>query len=257
MVPDATSYAMMALIVANIGLVTWILVTVRWQRGGLGQLDVSFGNRLEGVERRLRDDGEGLRRALTDMDQALRREIATGAKDGLALAFDKVQEGTKAQSEQLGRFGGDLQTALGKMQTEITALAEKVGGAITDLRTLVVNKLTEAEGTAAEGRAQALRDTTDAIARTRDVIDKALTGFGEQQGQRLVQMERAVREGAATTEKTLTDQRDTIITRLSEGQRDVSDRLGKDSASWPSACGPGSTYFRSGCGRNKSCCAVS
>jgi hypothetical protein len=228
MVPDATSYAMMALIVANIGLVTWILVAVRSQRGGLGQLDVSLGSRLEGVERRLRDDGEGLRRALTDMDQALRREIATGAKDGLALAFDKVQEGTKAQSEQLGRFGGDLQTALGKMQTEITALAEKVGGAITDLRTLVVDKLTEAEGTAAEGRAQALRDTTDAIARTRDVIDKALTGFGEQQGERLVQMERSVREGAATTEKTLTDQRDAIITRLSEGQRDVSDRLGRE-----------------------------
>jgi DNA recombination protein RmuC len=162
------------------------------------------------------------------MDQGLRREMAIGAKDGLALAFDKVQEGTKAQSEQLGRFGGELQTALGKMQSEITALAEKVSGAITDLRTLVVDKLTESEGAAAEGRSQALRDTTDAIARTRDVIDKSLTSFGEQQGERLVQMERAVREGGASAERTLTDQREVIVERLSDGQKEVSNRLGKE-----------------------------
>ena len=228
MLPDATSYSMIALMCVNIGLVAWILVTVRSQRGGLGLLDVNFAGRLEGVERRLRVDGERLRRALTDMDQALRREIATGAKDGLAIAFDKVQEGTKAQSEQLGRFGGELQTALGKMQTEITALGEMVSGAITDLRTLVIDELRESEGTAAEGRAQALRDTTEAIARTRDVIDKALTGFGEQQGERLAQMERAVREGGAATERKLTDQREVIIARLSDGEKEVSERLGKE-----------------------------
>jgi DNA anti-recombination protein RmuC len=228
MLSDATSFGMIALICVNIGVVTWILVTVRSQPGGVGQLDVSFGGRLEAAERRLRDDAEGLRRALTDMDQALRREIATGAKDGLALAFDKVQEGTKAQSEELGRFGGELQSALGKMQTEITVLAEKVGGAMTDLRSLVIDKLTDAEGAAAEGRAQALRDTTEAIARTRDVIDKALTRFGEQQGERLVQMERGVREGGAATERTLTDQRGAIIERLSEGRKEMSDRLRKE-----------------------------
>jgi DNA recombination protein RmuC len=228
MFPDAISYAMTALIFVNIGLVTWILVAVRSQRGGLGQLDIRLSGRMEGVERRVRDDGEGLRRALTDMDQGLRSEIATGAKEGLAIAFDKVQEGTKAQSEQLGRFGGELQTAFGKMQAEITALGEKVSRAITDLRTLVVDKLTEGEAAAAQGRAQALRDTTEAITGTRDVIDKSLRTFGEQQGERLVQMERAVREGGAAAERTLTIQQDAIIARLSDGQKQVSDRLGKE-----------------------------
>jgi hypothetical protein len=79
--------------------------------------------------------------------------------------------------------------------------------------TLTIRSRAKPESAAAERRAQALRDTTEGIARTRDVIDKALTGFGEQQGERLVQMERAVREGGAATERTLTDQREAIITR--------------------------------------------
>jgi DNA recombination protein RmuC len=219
---------MMVLLIANIGLIAWVLFMVQSRRGGLDQLDARLGTRLEGVERRLRDDADGLRRALTEMDQGLRREIATGATDGLTLAFDKVQQGTKAQSEQLERFGGDLHAALARMQTEVMALAEKVSRAITDLRSLVVEKLTESAGAAAEGRALALRDTTEAIARSRDVIDKGLTGFGQQQGERLVQMERAVREGTGTTERTLTDQREAIIERLSEGQKVVSNQLGKE-----------------------------
>ena len=225
---DITSFGTIALICINIGLVAWILLVVRSQRGGLGQLDTSLCGRLEGVERRLRDDGEGLRRVLTGMDQALRREIANGVRDGLALAFDKVREGTKVQVEQLGRFGAELQMGLGKMQTEITALTERVSGAITDLRTLVVQTLTEAERAAAEGRAQALRDTTEAITRTRDLIGNALAAVGRQQGERLVQVELALRESGAVVERTLTDQREAIIERLSEGRKEMSDRLGNE-----------------------------
>jgi hypothetical protein len=255
---------MFVLMCINISLVAWILVVVR-SRTGLGQLDSSLGGRLEGVERRLRDDGDGLRRALTDMDQALRRETATGAKEGLALAFDKVQEGTKAQSEQLGRFGGDLQTALGKLQIEITTLAEKMSGAITDLRTLVVEKLTEAEGAAAEGRTQALRDTTYAIACTRDAIDNALTGFGEQQGERLIQMERAVREGGAATDARAVQRqkgRSRTSGKLSSNALPTAGRrfltgLGRSSANWPNACEQVSMDFRSDCARSRSNCVGS
>jgi hypothetical protein len=45
-----------------------------------------LGARIESVDKRVRDDGESLRRSLTELDQALRKEISTGAKEGLTAA---------------------------------------------------------------------------------------------------------------------------------------------------------------------------
>jgi DNA recombination protein RmuC len=68
---------------------------------------IAVGGRFDAIERH----NEVLRRALTEMDQGLRREIADGARDGLATAFDKVQEGTRTQADGLAH----VQTALNQL----------------------------------------------------------------------------------------------------------------------------------------------
>jgi DNA recombination protein RmuC len=81
-----------ALLAAFFALIAVIFAIV--QSGRVAQLD-----------RRLREESEALRRAFTEMDQGLRREVASGARDGLSAAFDKVQAGLAAQSDGLERFG--------------------------------------------------------------------------------------------------------------------------------------------------------
>ena len=96
MLSEWMAFGIVALLLANLGLVGWLLFTGK-SGGGAGRLALAMGGRFDAVERR----NEELRRALTEMDHGLRREIADGARDGLATAFDKVQAGTKAQAEGL------------------------------------------------------------------------------------------------------------------------------------------------------------
>ncbi len=209
MFSDPATYAVVALGVVNLALIGWVLFLVKSSSGGGSGLTINLDGRFDGIER----NAEALRRALTEMDQALRGEIAKGAREGLAAAFDKVQEGTKAQVEQLGEFGGQL----------------------TALRELVAEKLAEAETRAADGRAALVRDTADAVARAREAIDNSLRTFGDQQRERLLAAEQAVREAkdateksSGTTEKTLTGQREAIIAQLSQSTGAISERLGKE-----------------------------
>lgn len=46
-----------------------------------------------------------LRDLMMELDRGLRREIATGTREGLEAAFDRVQAGLKAQGESLESFG--------------------------------------------------------------------------------------------------------------------------------------------------------
>src|SRR5690348_15562361 len=87
MLSDTTLMVLIALALANLALLGWLLV----------QLKAGLAGRFDGIDR----NEEALRRALAEMDQGLRREIADGARDGLAAAFDKVQQGSKAQAEGL------------------------------------------------------------------------------------------------------------------------------------------------------------
>lgn len=203
-------YFLAALTIINALLIGWVLLVVKAHKTTGGDLTGDLAGRFDGVDR----STEALRRTLTQMDQGLRKEIATGTRDGLAAAFDKVQEGTKAQADQLGTFGGELTTGLGKMQGEITGLSEKVTTALGELRGLVTEKLTEAETQAADGRSVLLRDTREAITQTREAIDKSLQTFGDQQGQRLQQAEQAVREGNTGTQSALTEFRAEVSARL-------------------------------------------
>ena len=76
-------------------------------------LAILQGGRTAALARLLRDENETLRRAFIELDQGLRREIANGARDGMSAAFDKVQDGLRAQSDGLERFGRAQQEAIG------------------------------------------------------------------------------------------------------------------------------------------------
>lgn len=107
MLSDWTTYGVAALAIANLAVVTWVLLVVKRGSRGATALGLTFGGRFDAIER----NSEALHRAFGEMDQGLRREIAAGARDGLAAAFDKVQEGTKAQAEGLAH----VQTALNQL----------------------------------------------------------------------------------------------------------------------------------------------
>src|SRR5579864_6919982 len=97
---DAALYVVLTLAIANLALIGWMLMLVKSSAGGAD-------GRFDAIER----NNEVLRRALNEMDQGLRREIAAGARDGMAAAFDKVQAGAKAQAEGLAH----VQTALNQL----------------------------------------------------------------------------------------------------------------------------------------------
>ena len=206
---EPSNYFLIGLLILNMGLLSWLLLIAKSGPGGVDSLPNKLGSRFDEIDR----NGEVLRRALSDMDQALRAEIAKGARDGLALAFDKVQQGTSAQIEQLGRFGGLL----------------------TEIRQLVAEKLAEAEAQAANGRTALVRDTADAFTRAREAIDNSLRIFGDQQHERLVAAEQAVREAKQATEASgkkteaaLGQQQQAVTSQLAQNASEISERLRKE-----------------------------
>lgn len=122
MLSDSAIYAVLAVAIANLALIGWVLLVVKSGSVGASGLATSLGGRFDAIER----NNEVLRRALNDMDQGLRREIASGSRDGMAAAFDKVQEGTKAQAEQLGTFGNEMGGRLHNMTLALGDSAERV-----------------------------------------------------------------------------------------------------------------------------------
>jgi DNA recombination protein RmuC len=135
-------YVLIALLIANACLIGWVLRAVMSQAQG-GGLAASLGVRFDGVDR----NAELLRRQVAEMDRDLRGEIAAGIHHGLATAFDKVQQGTAAQAEQLGRFGRELAEGLGGVRQAITAqqeqLRDKVEGKLEEIRSGNQAKLEE------------------------------------------------------------------------------------------------------------------
>jgi len=111
MVSEPVAIGLLLLALANLCLLGWVLLAIRSQGGG--SLPASLDGRFDSVDR----NGEALRRALIEMDQALRSEIASGTRDGLVTAFDKVQQGSKSQADGLAH-----------VQTALTQLAETVQG---------------------------------------------------------------------------------------------------------------------------------
>jgi DNA recombination protein RmuC len=219
MLSEPSTLITIALALANAALVLWLLLLVK-RRPAAETQNVVMLTRFDAIER----NGAALQREVNQLAQDLRGEIARGARDGLTAAFDKVQEGRRAQDEQLARihdaisqFGGNVNTALHDLRQEIAA------------------RLADADTRAAEGRAVLVRDTAEAIARARAAIDGSLKSFGEQQRDRLLSAEQAVREGreavaaaSARTERALSEQREAITAQLTRGTDAIATRLNSE-----------------------------
>src|SRR5579885_3568674 len=96
MLSDPFAYLLVFSVAINLGLLGALLLTVRSRQDDRGLVGAVAG-RFDAIERNY----ETLRRAFGDMDQGLRAALAAGARDGLAAAFDKVQQGTRAQADGL------------------------------------------------------------------------------------------------------------------------------------------------------------
>ena len=153
MLADSATYVALALAIANLALIGWVLLVLRSASGGAG--GVAIG-RFDAIER----NNEALRRALNEMDQGLRREIAAGARDGMAAAFDKVQEGTKAQADGLAH----VQTALNQLADTVRGgfdgFTQRLHAEQEQLRGKVDAKLEEIR-TGNEAKLEQMRLTVD------------------------------------------------------------------------------------------------
>ncbi|HXT79223.1 MAG TPA: DNA recombination protein RmuC [Acetobacteraceae bacterium] len=236
--PVLIFYIAAALTVGLLVIVTCLLMVVVRRLRGDGNRN-ALVMRIDASERLMRDDNEALRSRLIELDQGLRKEVSVSTRDGFERAFDKVQEGSRAQSQA-------LQESISRVQQAMSDLSERVTSGMTEMKTLLAEKLADAERSAAEGRAALLRDTAESIVRAREGIDGSLKVFGDQQAERLGRMEEGVKAsgeasqahlkdirtvvGAAgeKTEKTLTEQRETVLAHLTTGQTQVSEKLTKD-----------------------------
>jgi DNA recombination protein RmuC len=97
MAGESLVVVLIALALLNVGLIAWLLVTVRSRHLQTGVIAGDVGARFDSVDR----NAEMLWRMLSEMDRGLREEMARGTRDGLATAFDKVQQGTNAQAHGL------------------------------------------------------------------------------------------------------------------------------------------------------------
>jgi DNA recombination protein RmuC len=132
---------------------------------------------------------------------------ASGLAKGLDGRFDTIEHDNEG-----------LRGALIEMDRELRR--EILTGA-GELRQRVIEKLAEAETRAADGRFALVRDTTDAIMRAREAIDSSLRTFGEQQGERLLQTEQAVRDLADRVRSGF----DGFLERLREQQEQLRDKV--------------------------------
>src|SRR6185437_15619519 len=96
--PALIFYIAAALTVGLLVIVTCLLTVVARGIRGDGKRNVLV-MRIDASERLMRDDNEALRSRLIELDQGLRKEVSVSTRDGFERAFDKVQEGSRAQSQ--------------------------------------------------------------------------------------------------------------------------------------------------------------
>ena len=156
MLSEPVIYLLTGLAIANAFLIGWVLLVVKSQTGSSNGLAINLGGRFDGIDR----NAEALRRTLTEMDQALRGEIAQGTRDGLAAAFDKVQEGTKAQSDGLAQVQQALNQLADTSRTGFDGFSQRLRDEQEQLRSKVEAKLEEIR-TGNEAKLEQMRLTVD------------------------------------------------------------------------------------------------
>jgi DNA recombination protein RmuC len=185
MLSDSAIYVVLAFAVANLALIGWVLRIVKSGSGGAG--GVAIGGRFDAIER----NNEALRRGLNEMDQGLRREIASGARDGMAAAFDKVQQGTKAQADGLAH----VQTALNQLADTVRGgfdgFSQRLREEQEQLRGKVDGKLEEIRA-GNEAKLEQMRLTVDEKLQT--TLDERLGASFKQVNDSLEQVYKSVGE---------------------------------------------------------------
>ncbi len=179
--------------------------------------------KMDGLGHRFLEESDRQRRAVIEFDQGLRGELAASVSDGMAKAFEKVQEGTKTQAETLILFGKDIRGAVGGIRETVEELSEKVTSALAGLQGTLTLKLNNLEVSSANGRADLLKDLSDRLASvtttTQGTLDKAVATFAE--------VKISLAAAQAQTERVLAEQREAVLTRIGNEQKSVTDMLRK------------------------------
>jgi DNA recombination protein RmuC len=149
--------ALIAMLAAgNLALVGMVLAVVRSQRSAASGLAISLEGRLNGLDR----NDEALRRTVTELDQGLRREVATVTRDGFATAFDKVQQGTRAQAEGLVTVQNALNQLGETIRGGFDGFSRRLGQEQEQLRRNVEGKLEQIRA-GNEAKLEQMRQTVD------------------------------------------------------------------------------------------------
>jgi DNA recombination protein RmuC len=185
MLSDSAAYVVLTLAIANLALVGWVLFLVKSRSGGASGIAIGLDGRFDAIER----NNELLRRQLSDMDRDLRSEISTGVSNGLAVAFDKVQQGTRLQAEQLGTFGTQLAEGLGNVQQAITGQQEQ-------LRDKVEKKLDEIR-TGNEAKLEQMRQAVDE--QLKSALEKGLEDSFRRVTEQFAQVQQAIGQVQSVT----------------------------------------------------------
>lgn len=131
-----------------------------------------MGERLDVLDRRVREDGESLRRSLTGMDRALRWEIAEATREGMASAFAQLQEATAATA--------DLREAVAERLAEVGA---RVDGKLEEIRAGNEAKLEQMRRTVDEQLQTALEKRVgESFQRVADQFAQVQQAIGQVQG---------------------------------------------------------------------------
>lgn len=200
MAVEMAVFAGLALTALNGLLLGWLLFVVKARSDGASGLVLALSGRFDSIER----NADALRGELARMDQGLRAEIASGARDGLSAAFDKVQQGTNSQAEQLGKFGRDLNAGMATVQQAMNQLVHGVDAAIAGLA--------ERIGAGFDGFSGRLREEQEQL---RSKVDSKLDEIRTGNEQKLEQMRLTVDEKLQST----------LEQRLGASFKQVSDSL--------------------------------
>jgi DNA recombination protein RmuC len=147
------STAMLALV--GVVLLVAVLRAINTQTSPTGAGSYIDG-RLSGIDR----GNETLRRAITEMDIGLRDVIASGTREGLDSAFEKVQEGAKSQAEGLTSVQQALNQLADTVRTGIEGFSQRLGQEQEQLRSKVDAKLDEIR-TGNEAKLEQMREAVD------------------------------------------------------------------------------------------------
>jgi len=156
LISETALLIIVVLAVANMALLFRALHATNTQASAATGLAANLEARFDGLYR----DGEAVRRSLTEMDQGLRREIASSTREGFTAAFDRVQEGTKAQADGLVNVQNALNQLGNTIRNGFDGFSNRLGQDQELLRQNVEAKLEQIR-TGNEAKLEQMRVTVD------------------------------------------------------------------------------------------------